>query len=117
MLVIHSSILFTKHTKQLPWRKGRTFRPAPGNFSDIAYGLQASIIDPWALALAKIITMGGVSDIASGHRGTQPDPHKAGGNTLSTGKIGSLITEMNAILRDEFYPSLGSEKTRRFDTT
>lgn len=34
---------------------------------------------------------------------------------LSTGQIGGMILEMNAILRNEFYPTLGEAKTRRFD--
>ena len=37
-------------------------------------------------------------------------------NDLSTGQIGGLIIEMNDILHDEFYPALGSNKTRWFDT-
>ena len=37
-------------------------------------------------------------------------------NGLSTGQIGDLIIEMNDILHNEFYPALGSDKTRWFDT-
>lgn len=59
--------------------------------------------------------MAGVPDTNSGHRGMPPDPQTTRENGLSTGQIGSLIIEMNAILRDELYPSLGSDKTRRFD--
>lgn len=47
--------------------------------------------------------------------GTPPNPQTTRENSLSTGQIGSLVIEMNAILRDEFYPSLGKDKTHRFD--
>lgn len=59
--------------------------------------------------------MAGVPDTNSGHRGTPPGPQTTRENGLSTGQIGGLIIEMNAILRDEFYPALGSNKTRHFD--
>ena len=49
--------------------------------------------------------MVGVLDTNSSHRGTPPDPKTTRENGLSTGQIGGLITEMNAILHNEFYPS------------
>ena len=60
--------------------------------------------------------MVGVPDTNSGRRGTPPATQTTRENGLSTGQIGGLIIEMNDILRDEFYPALGSNKTRRFDT-
>ena len=60
--------------------------------------------------------MVGVPDINSGHHGTPPATQTTHENGLSTGQIGGLIIEMNDILCDEFYPALGSNKTRQFDT-
>lgn len=36
-------------------------------------------------------------------------------NGLSTDQIGNLIIEMNCILRNEFYPYLGNDKTCQFE--
>ena len=55
--------------------------------------------------------MAGVPDTNSSHRGTPPESQTMRENGLSTSQIGSLIIEMNAILRDEFYPILGKAKT------
>ena len=60
--------------------------------------------------------MVGIPPTDSGHHGMPPVPQTTRENGLSTGQIGSLILEMNAILRNEFYPVLGSRLTHRFDT-
>lgn len=60
--------------------------------------------------------MVGIPPTDSGHHGMPPVPQTTRENGLSTGQIGSLILEMNAILRNEFYPVLGSNLTHRFDT-
>ena len=60
--------------------------------------------------------MMGVPDINSGRCGTPPATQTTRENGLSTGQIGGLIIEMNDIFHDEFYPALGSDKTRQFDT-
>lgn len=48
-------------------------------------------------------------------QGTPPNPQKTPESGLSTGQIGGLIIETNAILHDEFYPSLEKDKTHQFD--
>lgn len=59
--------------------------------------------------------MAGILDDKRDHHGTPLSTQPKGTNGLSTGQIGSLIIEMNGILRNEFYPSLGNDKTCRFE--
>ena len=47
--------------------------------------------------------------------GTPLNPPTACENGRSTGQIGGLIIEMNAILHDELYPSLRKDKTHQFE--
>ena len=59
--------------------------------------------------------MAGASDTKSDHHGTLPDSQTTCGKGSTAGQTGGLIIEMNAIIQNEFYPSLGSNKTRQFD--
>lgn len=59
--------------------------------------------------------MAGILDDKCDHHGTLLSTQPKGTNGLSTGHIGSLIIEMNGILRNEFYPSLESDRTCRFE--
>lgn len=59
--------------------------------------------------------MAGESDANSGHRGTPRPTHTTRGIRPSMDQLGDMILNLNDMLRDEFYPIVGEEKSRRFE--
>lgn len=59
--------------------------------------------------------MAGKLDEKGDHHGMLLSPQPKDTNGLSTDQIGNLIIEMNCILRNEFYPYLGNDKTCQFE--
>ena len=60
--------------------------------------------------------MAGEPDANSGHSGTPRLTHTTHGTRPSMGQLGDMILDLNDMLRNEFYPIVGEEKTCRFET-